>query len=54
VEQKFTLYAADLLSRAHIEEVIDTVNRLDDFGSVRALMTLLRGSLRTRAMAAAE
>jgi len=54
VEQKFTLYAVDLLSHAHIREVIDAVNRLEDLGSVRALMTLLRGSLRTRAMAAAE
>jgi len=54
VEHKFTLYAADLLSHAHVGEVIDAVNRLEDFDSVRALMTLLRGSLRPRAMAAAE
>jgi 2-methylcitrate dehydratase PrpD len=54
VEQKFRLYAADLLSQAHIEEAIDAVNRLEAFGSVRELMSLLRAGPRTRAMAAAE
>jgi hypothetical protein len=34
--------------------VIDAVNRLEGFGSVRELMTLLHASPRTRAMAAAE
>jgi 2-methylcitrate dehydratase PrpD len=54
VEQKFRLYAADLLSQAHIEEAIDAVNRLEALGSVRELMSLLRAGPRTRAMAAAE
>ena len=54
VEQKFRLYAADLLSQAHLEEAIDAVNRLEAFGSVRELMSLLRAGPRTRAMAAAE
>ena len=54
VEQKFRLYAADLLSQAHIEEAIDAVNRLEAFGSVSELMSLLRAGPRTRAMAAAE
>jgi hypothetical protein len=34
--------------------VIDAVNRLEDFGSVRRLMSLLRASSGARAMAAAE
>lgn len=54
VEQKFRLYAASRLADTQIEAVIDAVNRLEDFGSVRALMTLLHASHRTRAMAAAE
>jgi 2-methylcitrate dehydratase PrpD len=54
VEQKFRLYAADRLADAQIEAVIDAVNRLEDFGSVRKLMTLLRASPPARAIAAAE
>jgi 2-methylcitrate dehydratase PrpD len=54
VEQKFRLYAASVLPDARIDKVIDAVNRLEDFGSVRELMTLLRAVPRTRAMAAAE
>jgi 2-methylcitrate dehydratase PrpD len=54
VEQKFRSYAADVLSEARIEEVIDAVGRLEDFGSVRKLMTLLRATPRARAIAAAE
>jgi 2-methylcitrate dehydratase PrpD len=54
VEQKFRLYAASRLPDAQIEAVIDAVNRLEDFGSVRKLMALLRASPRTRAIAAAE
>jgi len=54
VEQKFRLYAADRLPDMQIEAVIDAVNRLEDFGSVRKLMTLLHASPGTRAMAAAE
>jgi 2-methylcitrate dehydratase PrpD len=54
VEQKFRSYAADVLSQARIEEVIDAVGRLEDFGSVRKLMALLRATPRARAIAAAE
>jgi hypothetical protein len=43
-----------VLSQARIEEVIDAVGRLEDFGSVRKLMTLLRATPRARAIAAAE
>jgi 2-methylcitrate dehydratase PrpD len=54
VEQKFRLYAASVLPDVRIEEVIDAVNRLESFDSVRELMALLRAAPRTRAMAAAE
>jgi len=54
VEQKFRTYATHVLSAARIEEVIDAVGRLEDFGSVRKLMTLLRATPRARAIAAAE
>ena len=54
MEQKFRLYAASLLPRTRIEEVIDAVNRLETFDSVRELMALLRAASRTRAMTAAE
>ena len=54
VEQKFRLYGAGVLAGGQIEEVIDAVNRLDAFGSVRGLMALLRASPRPRAIAAAE
>jgi 2-methylcitrate dehydratase PrpD len=54
VEQKFRLYAAGLLPDARIEEVVDAVNRLEVFGSVRELMALLRAAPQASAMAAAE
>jgi len=54
VEQKFRLYAASVLPDARIEELVDAVNRLETFGSVRKLMALLRAAPQTRAMAAAE
>jgi 2-methylcitrate dehydratase PrpD len=54
VEQKFRLYARSVLPDARIEDLIDAVNRLEAFGSVRELMALLRAAPRTRAMAAAE
>jgi 2-methylcitrate dehydratase PrpD len=54
VEQKFRLYAASVLPDVRIEQVIDAVNRLESFDSVRELMALLRAAPRTRAMAAAE
>jgi 2-methylcitrate dehydratase PrpD len=54
VEQKFRLYAASVLPDVRIEQVIDAVNRLESFDSVRELMALLRAAPRTRATAAAE
>src|SRR5262249_36853922 len=54
VEQKFRLYAAGLLPDPAAEEVIDAVNRLEHFGSVRRLLMLLRTSPQARAMGAAE
>jgi len=52
VEQKFRSYATGVLPDAHIADVLKAVNRLEDFGSVRKLMELLRAP--PRAMAAAE
>jgi 2-methylcitrate dehydratase PrpD len=52
IEDKFRSYAAGVLPDSHIAEVLGAVDRLEDFGSVRKLMTLLRGA--SRAMAAAE
>jgi len=42
VESKFRTYAKGLLSDAHIDGVIGAVNHLEDFGSVRGLMDMLR------------
>ena len=39
---------------AHIADVIAAVDRLEEFGSVRKLMDLLRAAPPARAMAAAE
>jgi hypothetical protein len=52
IEQKFRSYAAGVLPDAHIAAVLGAVDRLEDFGSVRKLMGLLRTI--PRAMAAAE
>jgi 2-methylcitrate dehydratase PrpD len=52
IEQKFRTYAEGFLPDAHIAEVIGAVDRLEDFGSIRRLMDLLR--VVPRAMAAAE
>ena len=52
IEQKFRTYAQDFLPDAHIADVIGAVERLEDFGSVRRLMEVLR--VVPRAMAAAE
>lgn len=56
VENKFRTYAEGVLPPAHIADVIGAVDRIEDFGSIRQLMTLLRGAAKTtpRAMAAAE
>jgi 2-methylcitrate dehydratase PrpD len=52
IEQKFRTYAQDFLPDAHIADAIGAVERLEDFGSVRRLMDVLR--VVPRAMAAAE
>jgi 2-methylcitrate dehydratase PrpD len=52
IEQKFRTYAEGFLPDAHIADVIAAVDRLEDFGSVRRLMDLLR--IASRTMAAAE
>jgi 2-methylcitrate dehydratase PrpD len=54
VEQKFRSYAAGVLADSHVEDVIEAVDRLETFGSVRKLLDLLRASPRAHAMAAAE
>jgi 2-methylcitrate dehydratase PrpD len=52
IEQKFRTYAKDFLPDSQVAEVIGAVDRLEDFGSIRRLMDLLRTT--PRAMAAAE
>ena len=42
IEDKFRTYAKGVLPDGHIGKVIDAVNRLEDFGSVRGLMDMLR------------
>jgi 2-methylcitrate dehydratase PrpD len=54
VERKFRNYATGVLSERRIEEVVSAVGALEDFGSVRKLMALLRAMPRARAVAAAE
>ena len=54
IEGKFRSYAEGVMAEADIDGVIAAVDRLEDLGSVRALMTLLRGRPAARAMAAAE
>jgi 2-methylcitrate dehydratase PrpD len=52
IEQKFRTYAEGFLPDANIAETIGAVDRLEDLGSVRRLMDLLRRA--PQAMAAAE
>jgi 2-methylcitrate dehydratase PrpD len=52
IEQKFRTYARGVLSDGDVAAVVDAVGQLEDFGSVRTLMNLLRAP--SRAMAAAE
>jgi len=52
IEQKFRTYAKGVLPEAQIVEVLAAIAGLEDFGSVRKLMALLRGT--PHAMAAAE
>jgi 2-methylcitrate dehydratase PrpD len=56
IEQKFRTYADGVLDDADMAAVIDAVDRLEDFGSIRRLMDLLRAAPRAapQAMAAAE
>ena len=42
IDDKFRTYAPARLSESAAESVLDAVHRLDDFGSVRGLMDLLR------------
>ncbi len=44
IEGKFRTYARGVLSDAHVGEVIDAVNGLEDLGSVSALMEMLRAA----------
>jgi 2-methylcitrate dehydratase PrpD len=44
IEAKLRTYAQGVISDADAEEAIAAVNRLEDLGSVRTLMDLLRGS----------
>jgi 2-methylcitrate dehydratase PrpD len=52
IEQKFCAYAKGVLSDARAADVLAAVGRLENFGSVRKLMELLRAA--PRAMEAAE
>jgi 2-methylcitrate dehydratase PrpD len=55
VEQKFRLYAEAVLPGANVARVIGAVDRLEEFGSVRQLMDLLRAAPPAlRAVVAAE
>jgi len=56
IENKFRSYADGVLPDAHVADVIEAVDRLEDLDSVRSLMGLLRAApnAATRAMAAAE
>jgi 2-methylcitrate dehydratase PrpD len=53
IEAKFRTYAKGRLPDANIDEAIAAVGRLEDFGSVRRLMELLRGSDKGRLRATA-
>ncbi len=44
IEAKFRTYAKGVLSDANADEVVAAVSRLEELGSVRKLMDLLRGS----------
>jgi 2-methylcitrate dehydratase PrpD len=52
IEQKFRTYAKGVMTDARASEIIGAVARLEDFGSIRRLMDLLRAA--PPAMAAAE
>lgn len=44
IEEKFRTYAKSRLPASRVEEILDAVNRLEDFPSVRKLMDLLQTS----------
>jgi 2-methylcitrate dehydratase PrpD len=44
IEAKFRTYAKARLPAANVDAVIDAITRLEDFGSTRTLMDLLRGA----------
>jgi len=46
IESKLRTYADGLLSSAHVDDVVGAVSRLEDLGSVRKLMDLLRATPR--------
>ncbi len=52
IEQKFRSYATGVIADA--DAVIGAIDRLQDFGSVRQLMDLLRAGPQAQTMAAAE
>jgi hypothetical protein len=52
IEHKLRTYATDVLPDGHVAQVIDAVERLEDFGPVGRLMDLLRSA--PRAILAAE
>jgi 2-methylcitrate dehydratase PrpD len=51
IESKFRTYAKGVLSNAHIDGVVDAVSRLEEFGSVRVLMDMLRAPVRAQSAA---
>ncbi len=53
IEGKFRTYAKGVLSDSQVNEAIDAMNRLEDLGSVRKLMDLLRSSPRAQGERAA-
>ena len=53
IEGKFRTYAKGVLSDTQTEDVIAAVNRLEDFGSVRKLMDMLRAPQRAQGTRAA-
>jgi 2-methylcitrate dehydratase PrpD len=54
IEGKLRTYAAGVLAASHVDELVGAVSRLEDLGSVRKLMDLLRASPRPARVAAAE
>jgi len=46
IESKLRTYADGLLSSAHVDDVVGAVSRLEDLGSVRKLMDMLRATPR--------